>query len=230
MKHHKYSTEEVNWIINNYDNNKYTYEEFAKVFNKEFNAEVTKEGIKNKCRLLNIIETHYPYTVEQDNWLIENNSNYKNYDILAEDFNKKFNTNKSPRGIQSHCVRFLELKSNRQGYKKNHNTWNKLKVGEESISNGYTYIKIQDTGIKNKDFISKQTYLWQKYNNKILPKGYIVIFLNQDKTDFSKDNLYAISRQINAIMCSNKWFTNSKEHTLTAIKWCELYYALNKTI
>ena len=50
MKHHKYSTEEVNWIINNYDNNKYTYEEFAKVFNKEFNAEVTKEGIKNRYR------------------------------------------------------------------------------------------------------------------------------------------------------------------------------------
>ena len=226
MKHHKYTTEEVNWIINNYDSSKYTYEEFAKVFNNVFNTDVTKEGIKNKCRLLHIIETHYPYTVEQDNWLIENNSKYKNYDILAEDFNKKFNTNKSPRGIQSHCAKFLELKSNRQGYKKNHNTWNKLKVGEESVSNGYTYIKIQDTGIKNKDVISKQTYLWQKYNNKILPKGYIVIFLNQNKTDFSKDNLYAISRQINAIMCSNKWFTNSREHTLVAIKWCELFYAL----
>lgn len=228
MKHYKYNTEEVDWIIDNYNATKYTYEEFAKLFNKKFNASVTKEGIKNKCRTLNLVGIHHPYTIEQDNWLIQNNSKYRNYETLAEDFNKKFNTNKSSRGIQSHCAKFLELKSNRQGYKKNHNTWNKLNIGDEYInsSNRYIYVKIQNTGIKNKDFISKQAYLWQQYNATILPKGYIVIFLNQDKTDFSKDNLYAITRQINAIMCRNNWFTSSKEHTLTAIKWCELFYAL----
>lgn len=228
ITHHFYTDEEIKWLEEHlYEA---TWQELADIFNAEFNADVSYNALKGKCKTLGITEKHYPYTDEQDKWLIENNSSYKNYDSLAEDFNKIFNTNKSPRGIQTHCAKYLKLKSNRQGYKKNHNTWNKLKVGEESISNGYTYIKIQDTGIKNKDFISKQTYLWQKYNNKILPKGYIVIFLNQNKTDFSKDNLYAISRQINAVMCSNKWFTESREHTLTAIKWCELYYALNKTI
>ena len=202
------------------------------MFNTEFNANVSYNALKCKCKILGIIKKHYPYTEEQDKWLTENNNKYSNYDEVANAFNKVFKTNKTGRGIQCHCARILKTNSNRQGYKKGHCTHNKLNMGDEYLnnSNGYIYVKINDTGIKNKDFISKQQYLWQKYNNTELPKGWIVVFLNQDKNDFSKDNLYAMPRKINALMNQNHWFTDNKDNTLTAIKWCELYYALNKTI
>ena len=226
MTHHLYTDEEIKWLEEHlYET---TWQELADMFNKEFDANITYNALKCKCKTLGIIEKHYPYTDEQDKWLIENNNKYSNYDEVANAFNTVFKTNKTGRGIQCHCIRILKLNSNRQGYNKGHCTHNKLNIGDESINNstGYIYVKINDTGIKNKDFISKQQYLGQKYNDTELPKGWMVVFLNQDKNDFSKENLYAISRQVNAIMCSNKWFTESREHTLTAIKWCELFYAL----
>ena len=230
MVHHLYTKEEVEWLEEHlYET---AWQELSDMFNNEFNADVSYNALKCKCKTLGILEKHYPYTKEQDKWLIENNNKYSNYDEVADVFNKLFKTSKTSRGIQCHCVRILKTNSNRQGYKKGHCTHNKLNIGDEYLnnSNGYIYIKIKDTGIKNEDFISKQQYMWQKYKNKQLPSGFIVVFLNQDKTDFREANLYAIPRKINALMNQNHWFTDNRENTLTAIRWCELFYALKTSV
>ena len=228
IAHHLYTNEEIKWLEEHlYET---TWQKLADMFNNKFDANVSYNALKGKCKTLGIVKKHYPYTEEQDKWLIENNNKYSNYDEVANAFNNIFKTNKTGRGIQCHCVRILKTNSNRQGYKKGHCTHNKLNIGDEYLnnSNGYIYVKINDTGIKNKDFISKQQYLWQKYNNTELPKGWMVVFLNHDKNDFSKDNLYAMPRKINALMNQNHWFTDNKDNTLTAIKWCELFYVLQE--
>ena len=225
MTKHKYTAEEEQWLRENYGNAAYT--ELAVRFSYIFSCCVDGISIKNKCRKLKITETHCPFTLEQDTWLKENCLNYANYEEVAEAFNMKFHTDKTPRGIQSHCARYLKLKSGRQAFKKGNQTWNKMPVGYEiTRANGYTYVKANDTGIKNQDFIEKHRMLWEQYHACKVPDGHIVVFLNSDCSDFSEENLYCIPRKICRMMNTYGWFTESREHTLTAIKWCELYYSL----
>ena len=72
MAHHLYIDEEINWLKEHlYEA---TWQELADMFNKEFDANITHNALKVKCRNLGIVEKHYPYTEEQDKWLIENNN------------------------------------------------------------------------------------------------------------------------------------------------------------
>lgn len=72
-------------------------------------------------------------------------------------------------------------------------------------------MKIKDTGIKTQDYIEKQRLIWEQHHGKKVPKGHVIVFLNSDKTDFSIENLYCISRKISTIMVTNGWFTDSRE-------------------
>ncbi len=226
MTKHKYTTEEEQWICENYGTG--TYADLAVRFSYTFSCHVDGTSIKDKCRRLKLTGTHSPFTSEQDTWLKENCLKYTNYEEVAEAFNMRFYTDKNSRGIQSHCVRYLKLKSGRQAFKKGNQTWNKMPVGYEMVhSNGYAYVKVCDTGIRSQDYIAKHRLLWEKYHGCKIPDGHIVVFLNADYSNFSEKNLYCIPRKICRMMNANSWFTESREHTLTAIKWCELYYALN---
>ena len=59
-----------------------------------------------------------------------------------------------------------------------------------------------------------------------IEEGKMVCFLDGNAENFDIDNLYPIDRKISAVMSANQWWTKDREHTLTAIKWCELHYAL----
>lgn len=222
---HHYTEQEMQWLRDKVGTA--TYAELAIQFVDYFGLFVTASSLKNKCRSLGIAGVHHPFTEEQDEWLREHCHEYANYVAVADAFNKRFGAEKTERGVQAHCAKFLKLISGRQAYKKGHQTWNNAPVGSESIhSNGYTYVKIKDTGIKTQDYIEKQRLIWEQHHGKKVPKGHVIVFLNSDKTDFSIENLYCISRKISTIMVTNGWFTDSREHTLTAIKWCELHFAL----
>lgn len=226
---HIFSKDEDNFIIKLRDSG-LSWEEVKDRFNERYNTELSFNSVKS--RGLSICESreyHDYYTEEQDKWLRNNITRFSNYDNLSVEFNKLFNTNKSGRGVQSHCVRYLNIISGRQAFKKGFETWNRKDIGHEYLntSNGYTYVKINDTGIKNKDFISKQVYLYKQYHGEdSIKRGNIIVFLNGDKSDFSTENLYQIPRKINAVMNNYKWFTDNRENTLTAIRWCELYFTM----
>lgn len=225
---HSYTEAEEQWLRDNHGCG--TYEELTARFRQIFNCDVTFHSIKNKCRNMRLTAEHHPFTPEQDTWLAENYLNYENYEQVAAAFNKLFHTAKKPRGIQSHCVKFLSLVSERQAFKKGMQTWNKNPIGHEYVSqNGYTYVKISDTGIKHNDYAAKHRLLWEQYHCCRIPTGYIVVFLNSDHSDFSIDNLYCIPRNVGRMMNTNGWFTESREHTLAAIKWCELFFAMRDT-
>ncbi len=222
---HYFTETEVRWLQENHATG--TYEELTVRFGQTFGCEVGLHSIKNKCRKLRLVGEHHPFTAEQDAWLAENSESCANYEEVAEAFNAVFHTAKTSRGIQSHCAKVLHLISGRQAFKKGMQTWNSHPIGHEYVNqDGYTYVKVSDTGIKNLDFAAKHRLMWEKYHGCSVPDGHIIVFLNSDRSDFSEENLYCIPRNIGRMMNSNGWFTNSREHTLTAIKWCELYFAL----
>lgn len=69
--------------------------------------------------------------------------------------------------------------------------------------------------------------VWEDYYKKEVPKGKMVCFLDCNRDNIDISNLYCIDRKISAVMSKNKWWSKDKDRTLTAIKWCELYYALH---
>lgn len=87
----------------------------------------------------------------------------------------------------------------------------KLPIGTEYVKDdGMILIKVS----KNK-WMYKQRYLYEQYHNVKLRNDQYVIFLNQDRTDFSKDNLKAISRHESAIMSNLGLFSTDRQVTET---------------
>lgn len=74
------------------------------------------------------------------------------------------------------------------------------------------------------NWVQKHRLVWESVHGKI-PKGKLIIFLDGDRSNFDPDNLYCIDRKLTTVMIRNNWFTTDRGHTLTAIKWCELFYA-----
>lgn len=84
-------------------------------------------------------------------------------------------------------------------------------VGSELINRGVVHIKIA----RNK-WVPKHRYLWEQANGP-LPKGSIIIFANNDKRDFSPENLICITRRELAYMNKQKYNTDLPETKEAAI-------------
>ncbi|MFV0394978.1 MAG: HNH endonuclease signature motif containing protein [Coprobacillaceae bacterium] len=82
-------------------------------------------------------------------------------------------------------------KARQTTFKKGNIPLSKKPIGSEYIDkDGYLYIKTKDTGKRLGRTGMWQAYhilVWEQYNGE-LPKGHIVIFLDQDKSNFSIDN------------------------------------------
>lgn len=176
------------------------------------------------------------YTKEQDEWLINNIDSYT-YPELTRLFNKKFNRN--IRNVSDHCIKTLKLhkKKNSGNFKKGRKDFiNRSRIGCEVVTQrGEVYVKISDEYIEgitpspasNPNFKLKKEIIWESiYGNK--PEGYVIVFLDTNKQNFNIENLYCIPRKIALMLGKNKWWTEDRDLTLAAIKWCELYYAIRR--
>ena len=83
-------------------------------------------------------------------------------------------------------------KSNRTSFQKGHEPWNKKKVGSERINgDGYVEVKID----KSNKWKLNQRVMYEKYHNiKLMPDD-VVIFADQNKLNFEKDNLILVSKK-----------------------------------
>lgn len=174
---------------------------------------------------------HTYFTPEQETWLRENYHSVTTYSELTEKFNATFGAERNVGMIKDKCAKRLGLNGmpnlTRYGTKKKE----QLPIGSIRKSQTGTYIKVADSADKNISgyqepyWLPLQKKIYQDAHGEIAPEK-MVCFLDGNPENFDLDNLYAIDRKISAVMAHNRWWTDSKEHTLTAIKWCELFYAI----
>lgn len=89
---------------------------------------------------------------------------------------------------------------------------NHREVGSERISkDGYIEIKVAEP----RTWKLKHTVIYEKHHGKI-PRGTVVIFLDQDKTNLDIKNLKLITRKELLLMNKNRLFTRNAELTNTA--------------
>lgn len=181
--------------------------------------------------------TKFPnYTPEQEQWLYENAAHYKSKSPLAEAFNFTFGSNKSPYQLGEKVKRLIPgFKFGWSGGRKKGEgeSVTAKPIGTETFKGGYWWVKINDYPLpKNytaedraKNWRQKHRLIWETIHGPI-PDGYMVTFLDSDPNNCTIENLYLITRRIQTAMVRNQWYSNDAAQTLTAIKWCELLYAI----
>lgn len=81
-------------------------------------------------------------------------------------------------------------------FKKGHNPQNSRPVGSERTNkDGYIEIKIAEP---NK-WMPKHRFIWQQANGEV-PRGHIVVFRDNDRTNVTIENLMLITRKENAVI------------------------------
>lgn len=96
---------------------------------------------------------------------------------------------------------------------------NKKPIGYEYVRNdGMILVKIEQPS----KWEYKQRLLYMKYHNCKLTSNDYIIFLNQNRNDFSKDNLVKIDRKESSILSNQKMFSTNKELTKLGILTAKL--------
>lgn len=233
----KYTEEQLNWLRENYqlyDSYRLITIWFNGLFNQNRSVSAIQQVLTKRLGLYLITDkklTHF--TKEEEQWIVDNFDKYSTYDNLTSEFNSIFHKSKPISAIREKCTKQLKLTGmdNLGRYKKG-NIKDQCPIGTiRKTSNGCTYIKVKDsqssymTGYQEPYWLPIQKKIWQDHYGEV-PEGKMVIFLDGNRENLDIENLYCIDRKIAAVMAKNRWYTNSIEHTLTAIKWCELFYAM----
>lgn len=236
----KYTEEQIDWLKKNsrsYD----SYRTLRNDFNKKFGTSKTVPAIQQyltkilKIQLMTEKKSHI-FTSEEEDWVRDNYHKFMSYSDLTNEFNRVFKKNKTIQSIREKCTKRMDLSGmpNSGVFQKGH-IQEQCPIGTIHKAAYGTYIKVKDSmyshisGYAEPYWIPIQKKVWQDYYGEV-PEGKMVIFLDGNRGNLDIDNLYCIDRRISAIMAANKWYTNSRDHTLTAIKWCELHYALKDPV
>lgn len=180
----------------------------------------------------------HKYTAEQNAWLRANIGSYR-YKDLVRVFNEQFGTSLSYDALTSYCLKKLRIK---RGKDKQHrfakgkqSSKHTLPIGAEKWDGKILWVKISDDLIEeqrivcqkalNPNWKPKKQVVWEQHHGAI-PDGMMLVHLNRNRRDCSIENLYLTTRQINLMMAKNGWYSENPELTKTALKWCELFYAM----
>lgn len=183
---HKWSTEEKEYLAEIVPGRH--YKEISELMEDRFDMEYTTDQIKSAISRYKL------------------NTGFKGHFKKGQ---KAFNKGKK---AEEYMSKEAIEKSKKTQFKKGTIPPNHRPVGSERINiDGYYEIKVAEP----KKWRLKHNVLWEKYNNKKIPKGYVVTFANKDKTDMSKDNLILISRT--ELLTMNKYKLIQEEAELTKV-------------
>lgn len=182
------------------------------------------------------------YSVEQANFLKENVKGRTNRE-LTDMFNKHFDMNLNKSQIENfkkdNRLRSeldfsnFKLKPGQQlskgtQFKKGDVPANHKPIGSERIDrDGYTLVKVSDHKDWHKRWRHKHKVVWEEANGPI-PKGYVVLFGDGNRLNYSLDNLILATRAQLAILNKHKLIQNDSNLTKTGVLVADLYLKINQ--
>lgn len=176
---------------------------------------------------------HHHFTDEEKDWL-KNQSPDLTYEQITKMFNERFCLKQSVSSIKDLMSKRMRLARTpkgrfQDGKKPKHD------VDAEVIKGGYVWVKVSDKYFKGKygnreyceNWRRKSDVVWEMHHGEI-PAGKFLIFLDKNTFNTNIENLYPVNRSVHAAMCKNRWYSESPEFTLAAIKCCELICELKE--
>ena len=116
------------------------------------------------------------------------------------------------------------MKANKTSYKKGNIPQTYKPVGTERITeDGYTEIKVKDPNV----WKLKHRLIYEEHYGEI-PNGYVVMFLDRDKSNFDINNLILISRKQLRILNQNYLIKDDPELTKSGIILADLLIKINE--
>lgn len=229
-----YTQKEREFIFENYKN--ISNMELAKKFNEKFNKNVSVEKMRNfKCRnglksgyFVNLMGHNQKrinslFTLEEEKFIRENYKG-KLAKELCDMLHEKFGKEVSELQINNY-KRHYNLKSGTRGkggFKKGEIPKNTKSIGAERVnSDGYTRIKVAEPNV----WRLKHRVIWEQHNGKI-PKGYCIVFANQDKTDIRIENLILVRNKDKLVAKNRGLLATNEDLTKTGLLVAKL---INRT-
>lgn len=201
--------------------------ELTEEYNDFWNEHRSVDTMKHHCKRIGLLQERRNFTDEEDEWLIARDGQYSVKEITAM-FNETFGTHRSELVIKVHCNRNLRTK-----FAGNHfHTGDP--IGTEVMRGRYVWVKVSNRISQDGELSGwinwrpKAHVMWELYHGSMPPEGYNIIFLDGDRTNFDKNNLYAVNGKVLREMSKKKWWSTNPELTLAAIKWCELFYTIKE--
>lgn len=150
------------------------------------------------------------YTEVFENFVRKNASKYNREELrqlVQNKFSVKVSKDSFRRYLNRHKIDSIHLTKNnvRDVYK--------CPIGAEQITKDGVFIKVAQPD----KWRRKSRVMYEKYHNCKLKDDEYIVFLNQDNTDFSKDNLVKTSRKEIAYLHNNKTFSSNPKLTELAI-------------
>ena len=173
--------------------------------------ELTKSSVNNGST--------NPFTREEDDF-IRANINVMTFAEMADEMNNRFHRNRTEKSVYLRNYNYLKIKKNVG-----------VPVGSEHFDGVHWWVKVKEEFVRTgrhsyrECWIYKHKKVWEEANGPI-PEDGVIIFLDGDGGNCNLENLYCVSKKINAMMSRYKWHFENVEMKKAAIKWCELYYAL----
>lgn len=175
------------------------------------------------------------WTNDKLEWLIKSKDIYNDREDILNAFNEHFNCNVSLHLLTKNNGRYkLGLPKAHRILQKNAEIIQVKRRGFYKRPDDYeqtfmidkrTFIKINNADMKSnrKDgFVPKNRYLYEKYHNVELdPIEDIIIFLDDDSTNYSKENLYRMKRKTHALYLNHRLHKVKSVDKLALIKYCE---------
>lgn len=176
-----------------------------------------------------------PYTEEEIKYLLSVADKHDTLGRIADDFINNFGGKRTRVALCRKCRNIGIVKKNITQFKSEPRPEMQCPIGTERTVCGQVFIKVSNISISKLEYENKHDAYHKNWKLKArhiyeqsygeIPKGNRIVFLDGNQSNFDIENLYMVSDKVGMVMITNNWFTNSKEHNLTAIKWCELFYA-----
>ena len=164
-----------------------------------------------------------PFTPEEDAFILAN-LNFMTWEAIATELNKLYGRNRTKQSVILRNYNYLK------GSKKDFSV---APIGTESFDGRHWWVKVKNEPHTHgrarheyrKNWAWKHQIVWEQAHGK-LRDDQVIIFLDGNPSNCEIENLYAVTKKVLAMMCRYKWHFDNVEAKKTAIRWCELYYAL----
>jgi len=175
------------------------------------------------------------WTRDRLDWLLKSKEMYDDREDILKAFNEHFNLNVSLSLLTKNNGRYklglpkawrLLRKNAEITQVKRRGFWKRPDDYEQTyLKENVVYIRTNDTlkHSKRKDgFVPKNRYLYEQYHDvKLDDIDDVIIFLDDDHTNFNKDNLYRLPRKTHALYLNHRLHKVKSVDKLTLIKYCE---------